>query len=168
MQNIKTAKLIAAFGLLGGFILGFIFPLFSLIGMLAFLYGIFLISNALNAKNIFYNMLISIAVTIVGMMISFFMIGGSVVAAMMSGQGFNFASLGFSLFIFYLVILAGAFFYFKSIKELGERLNQPLIQYAAYSHIIGAALTIVLIGPLITFIGLILLIIGLFQAPDEV
>ncbi|MEN3034167.1 MAG: hypothetical protein ABDH18_04180, partial [Aquificaceae bacterium] len=81
---------------------------------------------------------------------------------------FKITSLGFSMIVTYLLMLASAFFYFKGIKELGERLNQALIKYAAYAHIIGVAMLVVFIGGFILFIALVLLIIGLFQAPDEV
>ncbi|MEN3033467.1 MAG: hypothetical protein ABDH18_00555, partial [Aquificaceae bacterium] len=131
MQNIKNAKLIAAWGLIASLILGFILPPLALLGYLAFLYGIFVISNALDAKNIFYNLLISIGIGVVTAIVGFTLFAGSIASAVMSGE-FKITSLGFSMIVTYLLMLASAFFYFKGIKELGERLNQALIKYAAY------------------------------------
>ena len=68
------------------------------------------------------------------------------------------------LWIFFVV---SAIFLRRSFAKIGSRLNVKMFATAALLYLVGAALTIVLVGFVVTFVADILMVIAFFSMPDD-
>lgn len=68
----------------------------------------------------------------------------------------------------YFIALVVAYFYNKSFTLLASITKHNLFKIASITTFIGVATTMILLGIVIVPVGLILLAIAFFTAPDEV
>ena len=68
------------------------------------------------------------------------------------------------IWVFYLV---SAIFLRRAFTKVASRLNVKMFATAALLYLIGAALTIVLVGLVVLFIADILMVVAFFSMPDD-
>ncbi|HEV2120698.1 MAG TPA: DUF996 domain-containing protein [Candidatus Bathyarchaeia archaeon] len=182
MASLSRAKTLGGVGsilvLLGaipnvGFVL-------AIIGFILILVAVKNVSESVNEPGIFSNMIIAVLLAIVGLVV----FGVIVIAAFLSF--FNFGRVGtftpgtvppgflgaiglliVGLVVVWVFYLVSAIFIRKSYDRIGLRLNVNMFQTTGLLYLIGAALTIVLVGILIILIAEILQIVAFFSIPDQ-
>jgi uncharacterized membrane protein len=182
MASLNQAKTLGGVGsilvLLGaipnvGFIL-------AIVGFILILVAVKNVSETVNEPAIFNDMIIAVLLAIVGLVV----FGVIVVAAIFSF--FNFSQFGtvtpgmvppgvlgaiglliVGLVVVWVFYLVSAIFIRKSYDRIGLRLNVNMFQTTGLLYLIGAALTIVLVGLLIILIAEILQIVAFFSIPDQ-
>ncbi len=152
----------------------------AIVGFVLVLVAVKYISDALADKSIFNNMLISIILAIVGM------IAGAVIAfaslfpffrefrppfdpsmymyPRMSGF---FINLIFALIIIWIFLIISAVFLRKSYSTIASKLNIDMFEKSAMLYLIGAVLTIILVGFIVIFVAEILQTVAFYSIPEE-
>jgi uncharacterized membrane protein len=182
MASLSQAKTLGGVGsilvLLGavpsvGFIL-------AIVGFILILVAVKNVSESVHEPAIFNDMIIAVLLTIVGLVV----FGVIVVAAI-----FSFLSLGnigtvtpgtvppgvlgaiglliVGLVVVWVFYLVSAIFLRRSYDKIGMRLNVNMFHTTGLLYLIGAALTIVIVGFLIILIAEILQIVAFFSIPDQ-
>jgi uncharacterized membrane protein len=153
----------------------------AIIGLILVLVAIKYASDILGDPKIFNNMLYAVILGIIGMVVGVI----AVVSIVFKAIGLGFLSSSFSwtgssnvaagdiigllgvilagLAAVWICILVSSIFLRRSYTELGKRLNVGLFGTAALIYLIGAALTIILVGIFLIFIAQILLIVAFFS-----
>jgi uncharacterized membrane protein len=121
------------------------------------------------------------AVTVLGSVLRFFSINGVTGFASISRvNGTLFASgtphgidglivgVVVGLVVFWAFLLGSAIFLRKGYERISDKMNVKMFATAALIYLIGAALTIVLVGLLLVFVAGILQTLAFFSLPDEV
>ncbi len=67
----------------------------------------------------------------------------------------------------WVIYIVSAFFLRRSFSSIGRGLNVGLFGTAGLLYLIGAALTIILVGLLVIFVAEILLVVAFFSIPDQ-
>ena len=161
----------------------------AIVGLVMTLIAVKYISEVIGDRKIFNNMLIGVilaivgvavaAIVIVGVLFSFFGFG-----ALSGGVGsFGsypsttgvppsdflglFAGLAIALAIVWIVYIISAVFIRRSYSSIAKHVNVGLFGTAALLYLIGAALTIILVGFILIFVAQILLIVAFFSLPDQ-
>jgi uncharacterized membrane protein len=162
-----------------GFVLG-------IVGLILILVALKYVSDAVNDKSIFNNAIIAIVLAIVGIVVA----GAVVISYLLSYIGLgSLSSLPMTfrsgllppggllpllstiiialaaVWIFYVV---SAIFLRRSFGSVSTKLNVGMFQTAALIYLIGAALTIVLVGFVLIFVADILFIIAFFSIPETI
>lgn len=153
----------------------------AIAGFIMILVAVKNVSETVNEPKIFNDMIIAVVTAIIGLVVfglvvvaaisSFINIGalgttpapGTVPAGLISGIVLLVVGL-FLLWIFYLV---SAIFLRKSYDRIAMRLNVNMFKTTGLLYLIGAALTIVIVGILILLIAEILQIVSFFSIPDQ-
>jgi uncharacterized membrane protein len=181
MASLSQAKTLGGVGsilvLLGavpnvGFIL-------AIVGFILILVAVKNVSEAVREPKIFNDMIIAVLMAIIGLVVfgvivavailSFFNLGGTTVTpgtippSVVSGIGLLIAGL-VVVWVFYLV---SAIFLRRTYDTIGTRLNVNMFHTTGLLYLIGAALTIVIVGLLIVLIAEILQIVAFFSIPDQ-
>jgi uncharacterized membrane protein len=159
--NLSTPNML---GGIGGifFILGFLFKLLPIVGLILILVAFYQYSQILNKPSIFqYGLRWGIFLFVAEILLIFFVIAAII------GDGNTFlavvgALLAYGLAIFAVINLKTA------LTELSITLNQNLFDMSGNFIFWGTLLSIILIGLLGIFIGNILLTIAFFTAPKEI
>jgi uncharacterized membrane protein len=158
----------------------------SLIGAVMVLYAIKYISDALQDRSIFTNMLVAIVLEVAGLVVGVAVLvetvlstlGLGVVTSLYSSgipsvslpQGVlngNLTGLIIGVVIIWITILASAIFVRKSYDSVSKRLGVGMFGTAGLLYLIGAAFTIVLVGFVLLLLALILNMIAFFSMTDE-
>ncbi len=170
--NISTEKLFGGFGLI--FILLSVIPfiglVFWLIGFILLTMSMYQLSKRFNAPPLFNNFLIAVALSFLSWIIALVLgVIGSLSAASLSrvSSGADFG-LMIAFLTLYFIALVVAYFYNKSFTLLASITKHNLFKIASITTFIGVATTMILLGIVIVPVGLILLAIAFFTAPDEV
>src|SRR2546428_9848073 len=167
MGTLSSAKTL---GGVGG-ILVFV-PGISLVGWILILLATKEISETVQDKTIFDDALLAGITAVIGAVIGAVLFVGFLFSPRPSVGFFAFGSL--ALFLPFLVIL-GAFWVFtiisavflnRSYEKISQRLNVSAFATARLLYLIGAALTIVLVGFLILLIALIFQVVAYFSIQD--
>ncbi len=159
--------------------------LLAVVGFILTLLAVKNISEAVGDRSIFNNMLISVVLSIVGVVVA----GVLLVATLFRFVGMgNFSELGpnfnpstippsdviglvssilIALAAVWVFLLASAIFLRRSYDAIAARLNIKMFSTAALLFLIGSALIIVLVGFLLLLVAQILLIIAFFSITDE-
>ena len=166
----------------------------SIIGVILLLIGMKGLANFYNDQGIFNNALYSVITAIVGSVVAFFAVAISAVAALASlgidfaniedwasigsDIGAIFADMNFNaiwafigavlvgLVILFVVVIISMYFGRKSLDKLALKSKIGLFGTAGLLMLIGAVLTIVLVGLIIIWIGLILVTVAFFQLKE--
>ncbi len=182
MASLSQAKTLGGVGsilvLLGaipnvGFVL-------AIVGFILILVAVKNVSESVNEPGIFNDMIIAVILAIVGLVVfgvivivaffSFFnfkqfgtITPGTVPPSVLGAIGLLIAGL-VVVWVFYLV---SAIFLRRSYERIGMRLNVNMFQTTGLLYLIGAALTIILVGFLILLIAEILQIVAFFSIPEQ-
>jgi uncharacterized membrane protein len=158
-----------------GFILG-------IVGLVLILVAVKDISEAVNDKSIFNNMIISFFLGIVGLVVAGLVIVGSFLTYIglrhLPGPNFNPSTVptgnlvGFvlsviaGLVVFWVVLTISAVFLRRSYGSIATRLNVSMFGTAGLVYLIGAATAILLVGFLLLFVAQILTIVAFFSIEE--
>ena len=141
------------------------------------------ISDILGDRRIFNNMIVSVVLAIGGIAVLVAFVFTAIARFIGIGNLFGaspsvpptipasdiislIASLAIGLLAAWVLIVISAVFLRMSYKSVAARLNVGLFSTAALLYLIGAALTIILIGFVLIFVAQILLIVAFFSLPD--
>jgi uncharacterized membrane protein len=160
--------------------------LLAVVGFILTLMAVKNISEAVGDRSIFNNMLISVVLSIVGVVVGGVLLVATVFRYMglgyLSGQyGPDFSpstmpmgdilafasSILIGLAAVWIFLLVSAIFLRRSYTEIAAKLNIKMFDTAALLFLIGAALTIILIGFLLILVAQILLVIAFFSIVDQ-
>jgi uncharacterized membrane protein len=159
-------------------------PALGIVGLVLMLIAVKYISDTLNNKSVFNNAIISIVAAIAGIVagvvvgfvgvLSFFG-PGMFQGNMMPGQfqPSDFMSMNFlgpilaGLVIIWIAFIISAVFLKKSFDFIASGLNVKMFGTAALLYLIGAVLTIVLVGFLLICIASILEVVAFFSIPEN-
>ncbi len=159
----------------------------GIVGFILVLVAVKYISESLGDKSIFKNMIIAVILAIVGIVVGavvvfasiFKFIGLGNLSGLFMGSEFFPSTippgdiLGFiasiviglvAVWIFYLI---SAVFLRKSYNSIAAKLNIGMFKTTALLYLIGAALSIVLVGFILIFIAEILQIVAFFSIPEK-
>ena len=155
----------------------------SIVGLIMTLVAVKYISDVLADKRIFNNMIISVVLGIGGIIVLVAFVFAAITRFIGIGNLFGaspsvpptipasdiislIASLAIGLLAAWVLIVISAVFLRMSYKSVAARLNVGLFGTAALLYLIGAALTIILIGFVLIFVAQILLVVAFFSLPE--
>jgi uncharacterized membrane protein len=167
MASLSSAKTL---GGVGG-ILVFI-PFLSLVGWILILLATKEISESVQDKTIFDDALLAGITAVIGAVVFAFVFAltlftGSVAGPFAPGP-FAFSGLFLGvLAAFWVFTIISAIFLKRSYEKISRRLNISAFATAGLLYLIGAALTIVLVGFLIILIALIFQVVAYFSIQDR-
>lgn len=168
-------------------------PVLAVIGWILVLVAVSNISEVVGDKTILKDVLVAAILAIIGIVVSAIILLGSVFRffgqnglnfSLFPGSLRNFNSTSFSsgnvtgigtlivsvlvglavLWVFYLV---SAIFLRRGFEKIASRLNVKMFATAALLYLIGAALTVVIIGLIVVFVADILMVVAFFSMPDD-
>jgi uncharacterized membrane protein len=145
-----------------GSILIFI-PFVSIVGYILVIVAVKQVSDDLQDKAIFRNMVIAAATGIVGALAGAFVVIGSILAFGRSGVG----GLLTGLLIVWVFLIVSAIFLRRTYATVGQRLGVGSFKTAATLYLVGAVLTIVLVGFLVLFIAEVVQAVAFFSIPYQ-
>lgn len=159
-------------------------PILGILGLVLVLVAVMHIADSIGHRSIFTNMLIATMLAVSGIIVGALVVFAAVFRFMglgfMSGPDFNPANAppaelwGFivamvagllAIWAFYLV---SAIFLKRSFDAISSRLNVTMFHTAALVYLIGAILTIFLVGFILVFVAQILFVVAFFSLPEEV
>ena len=185
MPTLSQAKTLGGVGSILG-LLGIapsVGPVLSIAGLIMTLVAVKYISDVLADKRIFNNMIISVILGIGGIIVLVAFVFAAIARFIGVGNLFGatpsvpptipasdiislIASLAIGLLAAWVLIVISAVFLRMSYKSVAARLNVGLFGTAALLYLIGAALTIILVGFVLIFVAQILLVVAFFSLPD--
>jgi uncharacterized membrane protein len=147
-------------------------PLLSIVGLVLVLLALKWISEIVQNPAIFRNALIAVVVAIVGVAIGA-VVGGVGVFSVLTGVGAGgpngmdfarlFTTIIIALVVVWLFAVVSAVFFRRSLNLTGDHLNVKMFRTAGLLVLIGAVLTIVIVGAVISLVANILLAVAFFQ-----
>lgn len=165
MGSLSSAK---SLGEVGGILV--FFPVLSLVGWILILLATKEISESVQDKTIFDDALLAGITAIIGavVFVAFLFAGsfGGFFGALVRGPAL-FIPFFVSLGAFWIFTVISAIFLKRSYEKIGQRLNVSAFASAGLLYLIGAALTIVLVGFLILLIALIFQVVAYFSIQDR-
>ncbi|MDV3293677.1 MAG: DUF996 domain-containing protein [Nitrososphaerales archaeon] len=158
----------------------------SIAGAIMVLLAIKHVSDIVQDKSIFNNMVIAIVLSIIGVVVGVAVIFGTMFTTLGLGayagrfpsfstpptfpagdwMGLMLGALT-GLAIIWVLLLVSAIFVRKSYETTAKKLGVSMFGTAGLLYLIGAALTIVLVGFVLLFVALILNIVAFFSIPDQ-
>jgi uncharacterized membrane protein len=159
MVTLSQAKTLGGIGSILVFI-----PFVSVLGYILVIIAVNGIANDLQDRSIFRNMLGSAIAGIAGALL-----GAVVVIEVLTGSfsGSLVASLITLLLLSWVCLLLSAIFLRRSYGAIASRLGVGIFKTAATLYLIGAALTIVLIGFFVLFVAQVLQAVAYFSMPTR-
>jgi len=159
MGSLHEAKI------LGG--IGSILMLFiPVIGQILVLISAKYISDATNDKSVFNDILIAMILSIIGNIAAVILVYSSIFAIIENPVG-GLAAMFMGLFIAFIFLLLGAIFLRRGFNRIADLVNVGYFRTAATLFLIGAILTIIVVGLFIIFIAEIFMIVAFFSLPDQ-
>jgi uncharacterized membrane protein len=137
------------------------------------------ISDTVQEGSIFSNALISAILAIVGTVafaivvasaiLGFIGLGGVPATGSVPTPGFIGLITGVvaGLLVVWVLAVVSSYFLWRSFKTVAARLNMGLFRTGALIYLIGAILTIILVGFVLTFVAQIIFVIAFFSLPDN-
>jgi len=173
LGELKEAKLCGGIGSIlafGSFIpyAGLLFPI---AGLILEILAVNKISHVVNDKSIFKNYIVAVVVETVGVVGA--IIFGAATFILLEGslEKFSLSLIGailIGLIVLWITLVIAMNFMKKSFEAIATKLNVPMFKTVAKLYWIGALLSIVIVGLLVSFIGGILKIVAYFSIPEEV
>ncbi len=167
MGSLSSAKTL---GGVGG-ILVFL-PFVSLVGWILILLATKEISETVQDKTIFDDALLAAITAVIGAVVfGVFVFSGAIRGLFLPGP-FGIGGVGFLGFLvilgaFWVFTIISAIFLKRSYEKISQRLNVSAFATAGLLYLIGAALTIVIVGFLILLIALIFQVVAYFSIQDR-
>ncbi|HUK74323.1 MAG TPA: DUF996 domain-containing protein [Nitrososphaerales archaeon] len=162
MASLSQAKTLGGVGSILIFI-----PFVSLVGYILIIIAIKDISDDLQDKTIFRNVVIAAVTGIVGALAgaSVFVFGA--VTSVLSGGVSAFLGIAVGLLVVWVFLIISAVFLRRAYDSMAKELGVSMFSTAATLYLIGAALTIVLVGFILLFIAEILQAVAYFSIPTQ-
>lgn len=150
-------------------------PALSIIGLILALIAVKYISDHTGDRLIFNNYLIAVIIGIIAVIVAAVMgvagILGSLSLLLTGGPIATLTGMIMTLIVVFVVVwileVIAAIFIRRSFNSIATTLNVKMFSTAALLYLIGAILTIVIVGGIISLIAVILQIIAFFQIPPE-
>jgi uncharacterized membrane protein len=150
-------------------------PFLSIVGIILVLLGMNNLSKAYNDPSIWKNTLYAVIFGIIGIiaagvtLVSLFFGGIFTIAAFGAGTGLAgfFAGLIIFLVVAFIFYILEAIFIRRAFDSLANKSGVRLFRTGGLLLLIGAVLTIVLIGLFLIFVAWILILIAFFQIPTS-
>ncbi len=152
----------------------------GLIGLVLILAAVKYISDSLEDKSVFNNILISVILGIIGIVITMVFAAAVVLSYYTISGGFKVPSIstveGLTSFItsmflvflpLWIFMIVSAIFLRRSYDVIASKLNIGIFRTTAYLYLVGAILSIVLVGFILIFIADILQVVAYFSIPEE-
>lgn len=162
MATLSQAKTLGGVGSILIFI-----PFVSLVGYILLIVAVKDISDDLQDRSIFNNILIA-AVT--GIVAALALAGGVLLGVLSAGFTVGMAGIagiGGGLLLAWIFFMVSAIFLRRAYDTMGTRLGVGTFKTAATLYLVGAALTIVLVGAFILFVAEIVQAVAYFSIPDQ-
>jgi uncharacterized membrane protein len=181
MTTLSQAKTLGGVGAILGLLtfIPYVGGILGIVGIILILIAVNHVSNIVEDRNIFKNMIYAVILRIVGIVVG----AVTVFASVFRFIGFEGWTgpieplpsdiMGFilgivlGLVIIWIFYLISAFFLRRSYNSIAEKLNVRMFGTVALLYLIGAALAIVLVGFIIIFIAQILEIVAFFSIPSK-
>ena len=153
----------------------------SIIGFILILIAVKYISEVIGDPKVFNNMIIAVVLAIVGLAVGAVVVFGALYSFIGLGSigsltpgtvpsgglaGF-IAALIIGLVVIWIFYLVASIFLKRSYDTIATRLNVGSFHTAGLLYLIGAALTIIIVGIIIIFIAVILQIVAFFSIPEQ-
>jgi uncharacterized membrane protein len=186
MASLGQAKTLGGVGailaLIGGF-LGGPGGIVAIIGLILILIAVKYVSDVLGDPKIFNNMIIAVVLAIIGIVALIVIVLSAVYSFIGFGSLSSFrytagtappanivsllATVIVGLVVAWIFFLVSSIFLKRSYETIGNRLNVGMFRTTGLLYLIGAALTIILVGVFIVFIAEILQIVAFFSIPEQ-
>ncbi len=158
--------------------------LFGIAGFIMILLAVRDISQAVNDKQIYSNILIAVVLVIGAVAVGAVTVAGTAYHILSIGSfagsrfvfpsqvapatwfGLAAAAVG-GLLVVWALLVSSAVFIRRSYNSIATRLNVPMFRTAGLLYLIGAATTIIVIGFPILLIAQILLVVAFFSIADQ-
>ncbi len=162
MATLSQARILGGIGSILIFI-----PFVSLVGYILLVVAVKDISDDLQDRTIFNNIVIAAVAGIVGALAA----AGGVVLGMFA-SGFTFGASGVlgvlgGLLVAWIFLIVSAVFLRRAYDTMSQGLGVGTFRTAATLYLVGAALTIVFVGFLVLFVAEIIQAIAYFSIPDR-
>jgi uncharacterized membrane protein len=159
----------------------------AIVGLVLVVVAVKYISDVVQDAPIFRNMVIGIGIAIVGAIVGGLIVLGGIfrflgslagltsltslttatsTAAIPSGVFGLLAAVLIGAAVLWIVLIVSAIFVRMSYNEISKRLNVGMFRTAALLYLIGAILTVILVGLIIVFVAEILLVVAFFSIPE--
>ena len=156
----------------------------QVVGLIMTLVAVKYISDVLADKRIFNNMIISVILAVGGIVVLVAFVFAAIARFIGVGNLFGaspsvpptippsdiislITGLIAGLLVAWVLAIVSTIFLRMSYKSIAARLNVGLFSTAALLYLIGAALTIILVGFVLIFVAQILVIVAFFSLPDQ-
>ncbi len=134
----------------------------SIIGVVLYLVGMYMIADKLNNRDVFRFALLSSIALAVGLIIAAIVMGAGALLGFLTLQpGVALGTMIVALIIVYIAILATGWFKKRLMEQIEPHTETTVAVWAGRLYWWGAILTIVIIGLLLVFIAMILEIIAI-------
>lgn len=155
--------------------------LLAIVGFILTLLAVKNLSDYFGDRLIFRDMMIAVALAIVGTIVGVVAVVGSVAKFVGFGNLYSsfqthtvpsgnvadlIGGIILGLALLWVFFLVSAVFLRRSYDEIGSKVNVGMFETAALIYLIGAVLTIVILGFLLIFVAQILLIVAWFSIPE--
>lgn len=141
-------------------------PFVSIVGYILTLVAVKYVSDELQDSSIFNNMLYAVITGIVGAVVGFLvLLGGFRSPAFTSGMSGIAGAIGF-LAVAWIALIISAIFIRRAFGTMAGRLDIRTFRTAGTLYLVGAALTIILVGFIILFVAYIYQVISFFSIPE--
>lgn len=162
MATLSNAKMFGGIGSILIFI-----PFVSIIGYILMIVAVKDIADFVEDRSIFTGVLIAAGTGIVGAVA-----GAVVIAFSFLSKGFTFgvsglAGIGAGLFIAWVFLIISAVFLRRAYDTMATKLGVGTFRTAATLYLVGAVLTIVLLGFILLLVAEIVQAIAYFSIPEE-
>lgn len=180
MTELSSARLIGGIGsiLLVLAIVPSVGPVLSIVGFVLVLLALRYISTSVQQPSIFQNALYAVIIGIIGTVVAL-VLGGAAFFAVLGG-GFAgpvpgqpepdffslLAGVLVAVLIAWIFAVASSFFLRKSLNQTADVLGIKLFRTAGLLVLLGAVLTIILVGAIVSIIAYILMAVAFFQIPE--
>ncbi len=162
MANLSTAKTLGEIGSILELI-----PFVNIVGYILTLIAVKYISDDLQDRSIFNDMLYAVITGIVGVLVGFFILLGGIFASAFTGGMSAVGGVIAFLAAPWIVLIVSAIFVRRAFETMATKLNVGSFRTAGTLYLIGAALTIVFgVGFIILFIAYIFQIVSFFGIKD--
>jgi uncharacterized membrane protein len=183
MDSLSRAKILGGVGsilTLLLFVPYFVGAVLVIIGWILTILAIKDISDTVRDKSIFNNGIVSVVLTIAGTVVLAVVVAAAVLGfvglgilspisppPVSSGIVGLVTGILVGLVAVWVLAIASSFFLWRSYKTIATQLNIKLFSIGALIYLIGAILTIVLVGVVLIFIAQIMFIIAFFSIPTN-
>jgi uncharacterized membrane protein len=162
MANLSQAKTLGGVGSILIFI-----PFVSIVGYILIIVAIKDISDGLQDKTIFRNVVIAAVTGIVGALAgASVFVFGAVTGVLTRGVS-AFLGVAVGLLVVWAFLIVSAVFLRRAYNSMAKELGVSTFSTAATLYLVGAALTIVLVGFILLFVAEIVQAVAYFSIPNQ-